>query len=214
MIDSSPGKIVGVVKDFYYRKLDQKLVPLSLILEPRASTMMSVKINSNKIQETLEFIENKFKKFSPDFPFTYEFFDDVIGNVYRAEQKLGKMFGYFTSIAVFLSCLGLFGLASFTTEQRRKEIGIRKTLGASISTIVLYISKKFIFFVIFSNIIAWPLAYFAMNNWLQNFAYRINIGPGVFFLSGSLAFLIAFITVFWSTIKAAKANPVDSLRSE
>ncbi|MFC1724469.1 ABC transporter permease [candidate division KSB1 bacterium] len=214
LIDSTPGTIVGVVKDFYYRKLDQKLEPLSLILEPGASSMMSVKINSNKIKETLEFIESKFKKFSPDFPFTYEFFDEVIDNVYRSEQKLGKMFRYFTFIAVFLSCLGLYGFASFATEQRRKELGIRKVLGASSSNLTLLLSREFTKWVVIANTAAWPIGYYAMNKWLQNFAYRIDVGFLTLTSASLLALIMAIFTISFQSIKAAVANPVDSLRNE
>lgn len=214
LIDNTPGIIVGVVKDFYYRKLDHKLEPLSLILHPGASSMMSIKIKTDNMQETLKFIENKFKSFSPDFPFIYEFFDKVIDNAYKSEQKLGEMFGYFTFIAVFLSCLGLFGLASFKTEQRRKELGIRKVLGASSSNLTYLVSREFTKWVVIANTAAWPVGYYVMKKWLENFAYRTGLNVWIFILSGLTALMVALITVSYQSIKAATTNPVDCIRNE
>ena len=134
--------------------------------------------------------------------------------MYNAEQKFGSIFGYFSSLAIFIACLGLFGLASFTVERKTKEIGIRKVLGANISNIINLLSKKFLFLVLLANITAWPAAYYFMNKWLQSFAYRIHIGISLFLLSGTITLLIALLTVSFQTIKAARANPVDSLRYE
>jgi putative ABC transport system permease protein len=133
---------------------------------------------------------------------------------YKAEEKLSKIFSYFTFLAIFIASLGLFGLASFTAEQRTKEIGIRKALGASVSEIILLLSKEFTKWVLVANVIAWPIAYWAMNRWLQNFAYRINVGLGTFVLAALLALVIALLTVGYQAVKAARANPVEALRYE
>ncbi len=208
--------IIGVLKDFHFKPLHQKIEPLvvRLIRPPWMPNYLSLKINPENIPETLLFLEDKFKEFSPDYPFEYSFFDERINNAYKSEQKLGKIFNYFALISLFIACLGLFGLASFTSEQRTKEIGIRKVVGASVSKIFVLLSKEFIKRILIANIIAWPIAYFAMNKWLQNFAYRINIGIGIFLTSGLIALVIAMLTISYQSIKAATANPVDSLRYE
>jgi putative ABC transport system permease protein len=147
-------------------------------------------------------------------PFDYTFLDEAFDRKYKAEEKLGKIFSYFTLLAIFIACLGLFGLAFFTAEQRTKEIGIRKALGASITGIIMLLSKEFTKWVLLANIIAWPIAYVAMNRWLQNFAYRINMGLGTFIIAALLALIIALLTVGYQAIKTARANPVESLRYE
>ena len=164
--------------------------------------------------KTLEFIENKVKEFAPSYPYEYSFLNERIDRMYRSEQQLGKIFNYFTIMAIFLACLGLFGMASFLVEQKTKEIGIRKVLGASIPGITILLSKKFTVWVIISNIVAWPVAWYAMNLWLQNFSYKINLSWWIFVLAGIIAFLIALFTVSFQTIKAANKNPVDTLRYE
>lgn len=205
-----------MLKDFHFKPLHQKIEPLvaRLIRPPWMPNYLSLKINPENIPETLLFLEEKFKEFSPDYPFEYSFLDERINNAYKSEQKLGKIFNYFALIALFIACLGLFGLASFTSEQRTKEIGIRKVVGASVSKIFVLLSKEFIKRILIANIIAWPIAYFAMNKWLQNFAYRINIGIGIFLISGLIALVIAMLTISCQSIKAATANPVDALRYE
>ena len=154
------------------------------------------------------------EKFSPYYPFEYRFFDDLFNMVYLAEQKMGRMFGVFALIAIFIACMGVFGLSAFLAEQKRKEIGIRKVLGASVSKIVYLLSRDLMWLVLFANIIGWPVAYYAMKRWLQNFAYRTDIHLGIFLLSTALIFLISFLTLSYQAIKAARANPVDSLRYE
>ncbi|UCE42380.1 MAG: hypothetical protein JSV17_05300, partial [Candidatus Aminicenantes bacterium] len=159
-------------------------------------------------------IEKVWKKHSDGYPFEYYFLDEAYDNLYKSELRLNTFFRLFTLIAIFISSLGLFGLASFTAERRTKEIGIRKVLGASIPSIVFYISKGFTKWVLLANIIAWPVAYSFMNKWLQNFAYRIDLNVWIFILSGLAIFCIALLTVSYQSIKAATANPVDSLRYE
>src|SRR5690606_7014575 len=154
------------------------------------------------------------KKFVPGKPFEYFYLDEDFNKLYQSERKTGQIFTSFSILAIFIACLGLFGLTAFTVERRIKEIGIRKVLGASISTIVFLISKEFLKWVLLANLIAWPVAYYFMNEWLQNFAYREDISFWVFIISGILALLIALLTVSSQTFKAATANPVKSLRYE
>lgn len=209
------GRIIGIVKDFHFLSLHLNIKPLALImLTPDWYSNLFVRIKTDDVPGTLTFLEKTYKKFSLKHPFEYYFLDESFNRMYNAEQKFGSLFISFTSLAIFIACLGLFGLISFTTEQRTKEIGIRKVFGASISGIVLLLIKKLITLVIISNIIAWPVAYYAMNRWLQNFAYRINIGLGIFITSGIIALVIALLTVSFHSINTAMANPIDSLRYE
>jgi len=176
--------------------------------------MMSVKISSLNIPQTLAFIEEKWKNFSPEYPFEYSFLDDSVNRMYGSEQRLGRTFNYFTFIAVFIACLGLFGLASFTAQKRTKEIGIRKVLGASVPKITYLLAKEFIKWVIAANLIAWPVAYYGMSKWLQNFAYHTNLSIQIFIFTTFIAIFIALLTVSYQTVRAAVANPIDSLRYE
>jgi len=208
------GTILGVVKDFHFRSLHEKIDPLVLVIAPGWFTDVYVRIRPENVPETLGFIEKTIKKFAPDFPFEYSFLDEDIDNLYKTEQRIGNLVRYGTFLAIFIACLGLFGLASFMAEKRTKEIGIRKVLGASISGIVLLLTKEFTKWVIIANLIAWPIAYFVMRGWLQNFAYHINIGIGKFLLAAALALVTALITVSFQAVKTATSNPVDSLRYE
>jgi len=159
-------------------------------------------------------VKNVYNKFSPDRPFDYTFLNEDFDKLYRAEQRTGAIFNYFAWIAVFISCLGLFGLVMFTIEQRVKEIGIRKVLGASVSNLFSLISSDFIRLIIISNVIAVPLAWYAMNKWLDTFAYKITIHWATFALAAAASILIAWLTMSYQSIKAAIANPVNSLRNE
>ena len=154
------------------------------------------------------------KKFVSSYPFSYSFFDEEFEKVYFTEQRMGRIFGAFAILAIFIACLGLFGLVAFAAVQRTKEIGIRKVMGASDSKIFLLLSKEFIRWVLLANLIAWPIAYFAMNKWLQNFSYRIHLGISAFLISGGTALLIAYFTVSYQSIKSARSNPIDSIRYE
>jgi putative ABC transport system permease protein len=173
-----------------------------------------IRIHPSDISGTIALLEQFFKKASPNYPFHYFFLDDRFDALYRKEQRMQQIFGYCSGLAIFIACLGLFGLASFMTEQRTKEIGIRKTLGASTLSITILLSKEFTKWVLLANVIAWPLAYIVMTRWLQSFAYRITIPFWIFFVAAIAAVLIALITVSGRTIKAALANPVDALRYE
>lgn len=211
------GTIIGVVKDFHHVSLHREILPHVFTINPNffnGLRFIHVKINASNVSETIETIEKSALKFSPDYPFEYSFIDQGLDNLYQTEQKLGKIFGYFACIAIFISCLGIFGLAAYTGEQRTKEIGIRKVLGASVSSIMILLSKEFSKWVFLAILISWPVAWFFMRRWLQNFAYRTSIDWLVFLSSGLLAFAIALLTVSYQAIKAAQSNPVNSLRFE
>jgi putative ABC transport system permease protein len=212
--EDETGVVVGVVKDFHFAPLHLQIEPLAFTPLSQRPNWLSIRIRPQNIPETLSLIERTWKKYSPEGIFNYSFLDDRLDRMYRTEQKLGKTFSIYTFIALFVACLGLFGLASFTIYQRTKEIGIRKVLGATEWNITILTTKKFVALVLLSNAAAWPIAYFAMNKWLQNFAYRMDIGIGVFSLSAALSVLIALLTVGCQSLKAAMANPVDSLRYE
>ena len=175
---------------------------------------ISVKLRPGTIPGTLKSIENIWRELEPAQPFPFVFMDDSFDRLYRSEQRMGQIFISFTMMAIFISCLGLFGLASFTADQRTKEIGIRKVLGASVSNVVLLLSKDFTKWVILANVVAWPFAYLVMHKWLQNFAYRISLAVWIFILSGVIALIIAVFMVSTKALRAAVANPVDSLRYE
>lgn len=212
---SKRGRIIGVMKDFNMLSLHLGIEPLKLGLDPNESQRyLSIKLQGNEIPKTIKFIKEKFEMISSTYPFEYQFFDDVFSQVYENEQKVGQLLNAFGLLAIFIACLGLYGLASFTTEQKTKEIGIRKVLGASISGIILLLTKEFTKWVLVANFVAWPVAFFLMKNWLQNFAYQIPLSVGIFFLAGAFAFGLAFLTVLFQTLRAAKANPIAALKYE
>ncbi|MCG7853128.1 MAG: hypothetical protein MIO92_11465, partial [Methanosarcinaceae archaeon] len=205
--------VVAVVKDFHYTGLQRPIEPFAISLRG-GYDYLTLKVETENISDTLSQIENKFKTLFPNKLFEYSFLDEDFNRLYQREEQTAKIFGIFTFLGIFIAGLGLFGLAAFTVERRTKEIGIRKILGASISSIVVMLSKEFIKWVLISNIIAWPVAYFVLNQVLHDFAYRINIGITPFFVSALLAIMIAIVTVSFQSIKAAVSNPVDSLRLE
>jgi putative ABC transport system permease protein len=206
--------IIGVVKDFHHKILHEPIEPTLIDYSPNFSRRLSLKLSTVNTIRTVKLVEQKWHEIAPNHPFDYFFLDDFYDDLYRNEARLGSIFQLFTMLAIFIGCLGLFGLASFTAEQRTKEIGIRKVLGASLAGIVHLMNKDFVKWILISNLIAWPVAYYAMNKWLQNFAYRVNIGIWIFILSAFLALIVALITVSYQSIKAALANPVESLRYE
>jgi putative ABC transport system permease protein len=207
--------IIGLVRDFHIESLHKEIGPFYIDnIPPNFHRYIVIKIKPGNLSTTMEFLKENWIEFFPQRPFDFSFLDEAFDRQYRADEKLQAIFINFGVLAIFISCLGLFGLASFTAEQRTKEIGIRKALGASISGIILMLSKEFTKWVLLANIIAWPLAYIAMNQWLQNFAYRISIGLGTFVLASVLALIIALLTVGYQAIKAARANPVEALRYE
>jgi len=208
------GTIIGVVKDFHNRTMHSKINPVTLHLRPYYPDLLAIKIDTADVQKTLAVIEDVYKRFSSDYPFIYNFMDERYDNLYKSEIRKEKAFRYFLGVAILICCLGLFGLTSFSVERRTKEIGIRKVLGASIPGITSLLYREFTKWVLVSNVFAWPIAYYAMHKWLQAYAYRVNLGIGIFVASALIALLIALLTVSYQSIKAATANPVDSLRYE
>ena len=208
--------VVGVIKNFHFSSLKNTIKPMNLFLSLSSIRYISVNMQTQDIPETVAFIEETWNKIFPNLPMNYYFLDSVFDRQYRSEQRLQNLFGYFSALAIFIACLGLLGLASFAAEQRTKEIGIRKVLGSSVSGIVGLLSREFTYLVLVANILAWPAAYLVSRAWLKNFAYRININTqfGYFIAAAVLALLIAWLTVSFQAIKAAHANPVDSLRYE
>ncbi|MFC2160422.1 ABC transporter permease [Acidobacteriota bacterium] len=215
----SQGTIVGVMKDTHFRSLHIAIEPHVFFMMEDVSQateygVVLIKINGEQTKEALAKIQSVWEGINPNSPFEYHFLDQKYDSLYRKEQQIGTILNAFTLFAVFISCLGLFGLASFLTEQRTNEVGIRKVFGASETGIALLLSKQFIKWVLIANIFAWPAAYFIMNKWLQSFAYRIDISIWIFLLSAVLAVGIALITVSFQAFQAARANPIDSLRYE
>jgi len=209
------GVIIGVLKDFHFRSLQEVIKPLSIRIEPDGCSLISAEVSGGKdIQGTIASIESKWKSFIPNRPFSYYFLDEFFDKQYRSEDRFGRLFLNFAILAIFISCLGLLGLASYSTMQRTKEIGIRKVLGASVGNIVNLLSREFLLLVVISFVVAAPLAWYFMYKWLAGFAYRMTIGWWVFVMAGILAVLIALFTVSFQAIKAAIANPVKSLRTE
>jgi putative ABC transport system permease protein len=207
--------IVGVVKDIHFHSLHNMIAPMAFrYMDGARGFYTSVKIGPENVRETIRFIENTWKKFSSGQPFKYSFLDEDFGNLYKSEKITGKILVLFSCLSIFIACLGIFGLASFLAEQRTKEIGIRKVLGAKSAGVVFLLSKEFTKWIALTNLFAWPLAYYAMSKWLQNFAYRIDIGIDAFIFSALLVLIIALVTVSYQSIKTAFSNPVDSLRYE
>jgi len=210
------GKIIGIVKDFHFQPLQTEIRPLVLLVEPQRYRHVFLRISpeGGDLASLVSYLEEGWNRFSPEFPFTYHFLDEFFGRMYRGELRTGSIFRYFSILAILVSCLGLFGLAAQVSEQRTKEIGVRKVLGASVPEITRLLSWDFVKGVVLANLIAWPAAYFAMSYWLDNFAYRTAIHLWMFPAAAGLALLTALLTVSFQTIRAAVTDPVDSLRYE
>ncbi|MEL7148529.1 MAG: FtsX-like permease family protein, partial [Bacteroidota bacterium] len=206
-------KIIGVVKDFHFQSLRTDIAPLLMHLG-QSTGYAIFKIQNNEIDATIDHLESTWQRFVQGQPFEYHFMDQQFDTLYDQENKVGKIFTVFALLAIVIACLGLFGLAAFTAEQKNKEIGIRKTLGATVPNIVNMLSKNFIKLVAISYLIAAPVAYYGMSYWLEDFAYRTNMKPMTFLISGALAIGIAWITISVQSWKAARSNPAMSLRSE
>lgn len=208
------GEVVGVVDDYNHANLKQAVEPTIFSLNNGFEGQLAARLQAGTIPATIRQVEQLWHQQFPNKPFSYEFLDDTFNRTYQVEARTGKVFGLFAGLAIFISCLGLFGLVTFTAEARTKEIGVRKVLGASVNSILWLLSKDFLKLVLIAMVIAIPIAWYAMNQWLQSFAYKITIDWWIFFLAGFLAIGIALLTVGFQSIKAALTNPVNSLRSE
>ena len=212
--DEEWSTIIGVVKDFHTLSLHDPVEPVVLFYYWARPRNILVKIDGRDVPAALAHIEKTWAQHLPDFPLTYTFIDQQYGALYRAEERLSRVVNTFAGLAILVACLGLFGLAAFSARQRTKEVGIRKVLGATVSSIVVLLSKDFLRLVAIAFIVAAPLAYLAMQKWLESFAYRIDLGAGLFLVVGGLALLVAVVTVSYQAGRAALANPVQSLRYE
>ena len=211
--------VIGVVKNFHFQSLRDEITPLVIfskeVFGARSNmNYVAIRLKANGYQQVIEGIENKWKELVPDRPFKYEFLQDNLNRGYVEEQRSGKMFTIFSSLAVIIACVGLFGLSAYTASRRTKEIGIRKVMGASVGMVVMLLSKDFTKLVVIAFLLATPLAWWMMSQWLNGFAYRIAIGADAFLLAGLLALAIAWLTISYQSVKAALANPVKSLKSE
>ncbi len=206
--------IKGVIKDFNFTSLHSKISPLIIYYDPADIRQLLVRIKPGNVNNTIKSLETTWNKIAPEFPFDYSFLDEQINEQYKADIRVGRVINTFSMLALFIACLGMFGLASFTAEQRTKEVGVRKVLGAKVSGIIFLLSKEFTKYVLLANILAWPIAYYFIDKWLQTFAYRIELSWWFFVISGAAALVIAIVTVSFQAIKAATANPIKSLHYE
>ncbi|HEX5026789.1 MAG TPA: FtsX-like permease family protein, partial [Agriterribacter sp.] len=211
----SAASIIGIAKDFNFNSLHHKIETLCIFNQKDwGFSEMSVKINGKNAREAISYVQSVWTKLFPGHPFEYTFLDEHFAELYKADGQVSKVVGILAVLAIIISCLGLFGLASYSAERRVKEIGIRKVLGASVQQIVSILSRDFLKLVLIANLIAWPLAWFVVHGWLEDFAYRIPVSWMVFLAAGAAAMLIALLTISFQSIKAAMANPVESLRTE
>jgi len=209
------GQIIGVVKNFHMTSLHNEIQPVVITLSTNwPASFLFVKVRPENIQTTIKDLEKSWKKFVPNFPFEFQFLDESFEAQYRTDQRTGSLFKIFAFLAIFISCMGIFGLAAFMAERRTKEIGVRKILGASIPNIMRLISKEFMLLLTIANVIAWPAAFFLAKGMLNNYAYRINIGLWMFLIAGVLAYTIALLTVSFQAFKAARIDPAKALRYE
>ncbi len=213
-MDDINGTIIGIVKDFHFASMKEKIGPTVFTYVPKYLFNIYVKTTGRDAPKAIKAAEAQFKQYNSEYPFNYRFLDDIFNNLYKGEQTEGKLFNYFAAIAIFISCLGLLGLAAYTAQVRTREIGVRKVLGAGVGRIVSLLAQDFIKLVFIAILIATPVAWFAMYKWLGAYAYHIALGWWVFVLAGLIAVVIAFVTISFQSVKAAIANPVKSLRAE
>jgi putative ABC transport system permease protein len=214
VLENQGFHVIGVVRDYHHSSLHDKIEPMIFFLRPNAYTFLSVRIKPGDISGTLAYLKETVKKHSPYFAFEYYFQDDYFNEKYNSDQRFGKAIGFASGLAIMIACLGIFGLISFSTERHTKEIAIRKVLGASVRSILGRLAKEFILLVALANLLAWPIAYYFMKTWLQNFAFRINMTIWTFLIAAGLSLAISVLAVSYKSLQAATANPVDSLRYE
>lgn len=208
------GQVIGVVRDFHYKSMHDKIEPLLLQIYPPAFAKLAVRIKTDGVPEALAQLKKVYAKFSPDYPLVYNFLDERFETMYATEDKLKTLVSIFTAITLFIASLGLLGLAAYAAERRRKELGIRKVLGATSKRLILLLSQEFLLLVGVALLVASPVAYYFMNRWLQDFAYRINLSWWIFVMAGGFTLLVALMTVVSQIMKVTTANPVRNLRTE
>jgi hypothetical protein len=206
--------VIGVIKDFHFLPMTEEISPLVLVDAPRWCSTIFIKFNGEKVNQTIDYMQKAWEKTNPGFPFEYRLLDAAYDELYVEEDRLGKIFKYFSILTILISCLGLFGLAAFMAEQRTKEIGIRKVMGAGVAQILATLSGSFLKWVIIANIIAIPVTYYAMSRWLEGYAYHARLSPWIFILAAVISLFIALVTVSFQTIRAAYRNPVEALKYE
>ena len=209
-----PRNIIGVVENFHYANLKLEMRPLMIIISPSWYAYVGIRIKPGEVQETISYIESVWKEFEGDRPFVPFFLDSRLESIYKNEQQMGQLVGYFSGLAIFIAILGLFGLSTYATQQRVKEIGIRKVLGASLKSIIKLLSWNFAVLVLIANLIAWPIAWYVMNGWLQGFTFSTTLSIWIFIMAGVLTLAITIFIVGGQSFKTAVSNPVDSLRDE
>ena len=207
------GQVIGIVRDFHLRTIHNEIEPMVIFTNPYHSYIL-IRIEPANMSETLATLRKIWLDVDPRYPFFFTFLDEDFDSLYRADEQVGEIFAAFAFLAIFVACLGLLGLASFSIQQRTKEIGVRKVLGASVSVITVLLSREFTKLVLIANLLAWPAAYYLMTRWLQSFAYAAPISPTLFITGGLLTLVIAWLTVALHAVRAARMNPVESLRYE
>lgn len=213
-LGGSEGPVIGIMPNFHFSSLKVDIQSIAFMLHPDVKSYALIKLNSGNIRETITDLEETWLDQLPDYPFEYHFLDEDFERMYRSDEQLGNLLGTFSILAIVIASLGLFGLASFTAEERRKEVAIRKVLGASISRVTYLLCKDFLILVVLANLFAWPLGKWIMGDWLDSFAYRIDFGIGVFLLAAGLALVIALLTIIFQTLRTAVSNPVVALKYE
>jgi putative ABC transport system permease protein len=208
------GQVIGVAEDFHFEPVHNKIAPVVYLINHDMIYWLIIRTNSTNRNEVLEYIKEKWDDQNVEINYAPSFFEDDLSALYKAEERFFTIFVIFSGLAIAIACLGIFGLASYTAEQRTKEIGIRKVMGASVSTIVKLINREFLILVLFSNIVAWPIAWYFMKDWLNNFVYKIDLTIWPFIISGIIAILIALLSVTYKALKASSTNPIEALRYE
>lgn len=208
------GTIIGVMKNFHYQPIRYKIEPMAFLVSPDRINFVLVRIPPEDVADSIAYMEDVWNRVIPNYPLEYRFMDERYDQMYRAEERIGILLRYFAALAVFVACLGLFGLASFTAERRTKEIGIRRVLGASVAQITLLMCREFFLLVLLANVIAWPIAFFIMRNWLKSYAYRVDLGVFSYITAMLIALIVAILSVSYQAVRAARTHPGDSLRYE
>jgi ABC-type antimicrobial peptide transport system permease subunit len=212
--DDQRYSIIGVVEDFHHLPMQSNIDPLTMFYAPEQSRLILLKTSGQNRADMNSLLEASWNRIASEFPFEPTYLKDIYERTYSDEARLIRIIGYFAVLAILISCLGLFALSTYLAEQRRKEIGIRKVLGATVQSIVTLVSREFFYWILFANLIAWPIAWLALKNWLQGYAYHTRISPDIFILALLLSLMIALLTVAYQSLSSANKKPVDSIKYE